>query len=180
MKLMSFIQSIDNAILMNIHNNMHSFILDKIMVLITSLGNGGLIWIIIGGILLLNKKYRKIGAMLIVSLILTTILGEGILKHIVQRLRPSNDILSQNMLISKPLSYSFPSGHTASAFAAAGILAIYFKKYAVFFFTLAALIAFSRLYLYVHYPTDVFAGMVLGLLCCKGTVLIFKKVMLID
>lgn len=104
-----------------------------------------------------------------------TILGEGILKHIVGRLRPSNEILNSSGLISKPLSYSFPSGHTASAFAAAGILAKYFKKYSALIFTLAVLIAFSRLYLYVHYPTDVLAGLFLGLICCKGTIYIFER-----
>lgn len=180
MKLMSFIQNLDNAILLYIHNNMHSPILDKVMVGITSLGNGGMVWIIIAAILLLNKKYRKIGVMVIVALLLTTILGEGILKHIVGRLRPSNEILNSSGLISKPLSYSFPSGHTASAFAAAGILAKYFKKYSALIFTLAVLIAFSRLYLYVHYPTDVLAGLFLGLICCKGTIYIFERAKVID
>ena len=110
------------------------------------------------------------------ALILSTILGEGILKHVVQRVRPSEDIPAVNLLIAKPLSYSFPSGHTASSFAVAGVLAKYFKDYAIEFLGLASLIAFSRLYLYVHYPTDVLAGIILGLICSRIIIYMFSRV----
>jgi undecaprenyl-diphosphatase len=177
--LMSLIQKFDDTILLYIKTNMHGHIMDKFMVIITSLGNGGIIWIVIAGLLMLNKKYRNIGLMALGALILSTILGEGILKHVIQRIRPSADIPAVNLLISKPLSYSFPSGHTTSSFAAAGVLAKYFKDYAPEFFTLASLIAFSRLYLYVHYPTDVLAGIILGLICSKIVICIFDKIKII-
>lgn len=173
---MSLIQNLDNSILLYIKNNMHGHIMDKAMVVITSLGDKGLIWIIIAALLIINKKYRKIGFMALAALILATILGEGILKHLVQRVRPSADISAANLLIPKPLSYSFPSGHTTSSFAVAGVLAKYFKDYALELFGLASLIAFSRLYLYVHYPTDVLAGIILGLICSKITIYMFSKV----
>ncbi|OOP74332.1 phosphatase PAP2 family protein [Clostridium beijerinckii] len=173
---MSLIQNIDNLVLSYINNNMHGYIMDKAMVFMTSLGNGGLIWIIISGLLISNRKYRKIGFVALGALILSAILGEGILKHVVQRIRPSADIPAINLLISKPLSYSFPSGHTASSFAAAGVLGKYFKKYAFGFWGLAALIAFSRLYLNVHYPTDVLAGIILGVICSKITIQMFNTV----
>lgn len=173
--MLSLIQNFDNAILLYIKNNIHGYLMDKVMVLTTSLGNGGLIWIIIAVLLTLNKKYRKIGFMALGALILSTILGEGIIKHIVQRIRPSADIPVINLLISKPLSYSFPSGHATSAFAVVGVLTKYFKKYALGFWILASLIAFSRLYLYVHYPTDVLGGIILGLLCSNVIIYVFSR-----
>ncbi|WP_342356973.1 phosphatase PAP2 family protein [Clostridium algidicarnis] len=114
--------------------------------------------------------------MALAALGLSTILGEGILKHVVHRMRPSSDINVINILIAKPLSYSFPSGHTTSSFAVAGVLSKHFKKYAVGFFALASLIAFSRLYLYVHYPTDVLVGIILGLLCSWVINHVFERI----
>lgn len=174
--IISLIKNLDNSILLYIKNNMHGPILDKAMVIITSLGNEGAIWIVIAGFLIINKKYRKIGLMVLGALILSTILGEGILKHLVQRIRPSADIPAVNLLISKPLSYSFPSGHTTSSFAVAGVLAKYLKKYAFIFWGVASLVAFSRLYLYVHYPTDVLAGIILGLICSRITIYMSNRV----
>jgi len=171
MKLISIIHRFDGSILLYIKDNMHGDIMDKVMVMSTYLGNGGIIWIIIAALLILNKKYRKIGFMALGALILSAILGEEILKHLFKRLRPS----AVNHLIATPLSYSFPSGHAASSFAAAGILSKYIKEYALEFLSLASLIAFSRLYLYVHYPTDVLAGIILGLLCSGIIIYLFDR-----
>ncbi len=168
--MVSLLQNIDNSILLFIKNNMHSNIMDKVMIAITALDNGGAIWIIIAVLLMINKKYRKISFVVLGALLLSAILGEGILKHVIQRIRPSADIPAINMLIAKPLSYSFPSGHTASSFAGAAVLSNYLKKYKLVFFGLASLIAFSRLYLYVHYPTDVLAGIILGLICSRVSI----------
>lgn len=85
---------------------MYGYIMDRAMVIITSLGNGGFIWIIVAVLLMSNKKYRNIGFMALGALILSTILGDGILKHIVQRIRPSADISAVNLLISL---YRIPS-----------------------------------------------------------------------
>jgi len=173
--MISLVQRFDNSILLFIKDNMHGVIMDNSMVISTYLGNGGIIWIIIVSILMINKKYRKIGFMALGALILSTILGEEILKNVIRRIRPSENISAIDLLISKPLSYSFPSGHTTSSFAVAGVLAKYFKRYAVAFLGLASLIGFSRLYLYVHYPTDILAGIVLGLLCSEIMIYLFDK-----
>lgn len=141
--------------------------LDRLMPIVTSMGNVGFIWIVISGILVLNKPYRSIGNMVILTLIVSTIIGEGIVKHIVRRVRPCNYQNSINILISKPMSYSFPSGHTVSSFAVAETLSAYFSQYRLIFMGIAFLIAFSRIYLYVHYPTDVIAGIIIGILCSK-------------
>lgn len=149
--------------------------MDKFMVIFTTLGNMGTVWIVIALLLILGKKYRRIGFMVLIAMLLGTILGDGIVKHVVMRIRPSESIPIDKLLIPKPLSYSFPSGHTTSSFAAAGILCRYFKKYAALFLILAFLIAFSRLYLYVHYPTDVLGGVILGLLCSRIAVELFQR-----
>ncbi|NMM64216.1 phosphatase PAP2 family protein [Clostridium sp. P21] len=172
---MHLIQNLDTNLLIFIQENMHTALMDKIMPVITFMGSKGLVWVCIGALLLINKKHRKVGIMLALSLILVTILGEGIIKHVVQRTRPCVDIPTMKMIIKGPTTYSFPSGHTAASFAAAGVLMSNFKKYGLYALILAILIAFSRLYLFVHYPSDVFVGMILGLICAKISSMIVKK-----
>lgn len=163
--MINAIQNLDMTILNAINNYCHTASLDKIMPLITLLGNVGMIWIVIAIALLISKKYRREGVMILAALLLSTILGEGILKHLVHRPRPCAGVVPSNLLIAKPLTYSFPSGHSASSFAAGGIIVANIKKYGVPAILLAVLIAFSRLYLYVHYPSDVVSGMLLGIAC---------------
>ncbi|WP_234124131.1 phosphatase PAP2 family protein [Clostridium hydrogenum] len=157
----------DNYILLNIKKHIENKYLDRLMPLITYMGNLGIIWIAMALILILNKPYRSIGNIVIITLIISTIVGEGIVKHIVKRMRPCNIHNELNLLITKPISYSFPSGHTLSSFAVAEVLSRYFGQYKILFIAIALLIAISRLYLYVHYPTDVIAGIVIGILCSK-------------
>jgi undecaprenyl-diphosphatase len=172
---MALIQQIDNNILFFIKNNMHNPILDKLMVLLTSIGNMGLIWILISLVLIGTKKYRSIGFISLGALLITTICGDLILKNAVQRLRPSADIAQIDSLVKKPTSYSFPSGHSGAAFAAAGVMAYYFKPYAVYIYVFAALIAFSRLYVNVHYPTDVLVGALLGFMWSRVVIYLTDK-----
>jgi undecaprenyl-diphosphatase len=127
MNIPFIIQSFDNSILLFIKNNLHFPVLDKLMIFITDLGNGGFIWVIISLLLISNKKYRHIGILTLSSLLVTTSAGDEVLKNIVHRIRPSANIPVASLLIKKPISYSFPSGHAASSFAAATILSKYFK-----------------------------------------------------
>ncbi|MDM0482905.1 phosphatase PAP2 family protein [Clostridium perfringens] len=161
---MHFIQNIDINILYFIQNNIQNKFLNPIMIFLTSLGNLGFIWIAISILLIISKKYRKIGLLTLAALIVNTLLGEGILKHIIERSRPFATYESLHIIITKPSSYSMPSGHTSASFAAAFMLAYYFKNIRVYIFSLAVLIAFSRLYLLVHYPSDVLTGALLGYL----------------
>ena len=141
-------------------------ITDKIMCLITSLGNAGLIWIILALVLLAIPKTRKSGMIVMIALILDIILCNGLLKHIFARVRPCNVNTAIQLLIPRPSDYSLPSGHTAASFAA--VAALYFageKKMWKIALILASLIAFSRLYLYVHYPTDILGGIIVGIVC---------------
>lgn len=165
----------DNYILFVINKYIQNKYLDKLMPVVTSMGNLGIVWIIMAAALILDKPYRSIGDVVILTLIISTIVGEGIVKHIVRRVRPCNEKSSLNMLISKPMSYSFPSGHTLSSFAAAEVLSMYFTEYKLIFMIIAFLIALSRIYLYVHYPTDVIAGIILGILCSKLIFIILQE-----
>lgn len=172
---MSFfdIQLIDERILEFIHNNLHNNLLDRVMVFITNLGHAGIIWIIISCILILQKQYRKVGIMVMISIMLSRIIGEVVLKNIICRQRPCVYKPIAKILVNIPRSYSFPSSHSFISFAAATILAKEIKKYALLFLILATLIAFSRVYLYVHYPSDIMVGSILGGVCGYS---VWKKV----
>ena len=152
-------------ILLFIQENIRNEVLDPIMLTITSLGNAGIVWIIISLILLIIKKTRKIGICCAVALILQLTLINGILKNIVGRIRPYEVIDGLNCLVGVQKDPSFPSGHTTSSFAVAWIIFKKLpKKFGIPALILAALIALSRLYVGVHYPTDVLAGVFIGIL----------------
>jgi membrane-associated phospholipid phosphatase len=139
---------------------------DQVMCLITHLGDSGMIWILLTlGMLLLPGK-RRTGAVLAAALCIDLILCNGILKNLVARVRPFDVNTAVQLLVKAPRDFSFPSGHTAASFTA--VMALYLtgeKKLFLPALVLAVLIAFSRLYLYVHYPTDVLGGVFVGLLC---------------
>ncbi len=138
--------------------------LDWFMPIITKLGDGGIFWIIIAVLLLLTKKYRKVGAMMGVALLLGLLVGNITLKPLIDRIRPYEMSGVNFELLVEPLSDgSFPSGHTLACFEAATVLLINKRKFGIPAMCIALNVAFSRLYLYVHYPTDVLAGMLLGI-----------------
>ncbi len=161
--MISAIQHLDTFILNFIQNNMHSTFMDKFMPVITFLGNNALFWIVIAVLLLISKKYRTTGLMLIGALAICLIIGNLTLKPVIARARPCWVNTDIHLLVSSPKDYSFPSGHTMSSFAAAVVLFLRNKKVGIWALLLAAMIAFSRLYLYVHYPSDVAVGLVLGI-----------------
>lgn len=143
----------------------HTPLLDKILAFITSLGNAGIIWIVLVVVLLILPKTRKTGIIVAAALLVDLILCNLILKNLVARVRPYDVNTAIAILIKKPLDFSFPSGHTAASFAAMTALFLAkMKKAWIAALVLAVLIAFSRLYFYVHYPTDVLGGAVVGIL----------------
>jgi undecaprenyl-diphosphatase len=145
-----------------IYQHLYHPISNAFMIFITYLGEFGWIWILISLLLLCKKKYRPYGVLMLCSLLLTFLIGEVGLKNIVGRVRPCDVQASLPILIPRPDGFSFPSGHAASSFTAAVILFHANRKWGIGALILASLIAFSRIYLYVHYPTDVLAGICLG------------------
>ena len=151
---------------------------DVWMVFISRLGNAGMIWILFTCLLLMIPRTRRWGAALAVALCLDAIICNILLKPMVCRIRPCDVNQTVQLIIARPADYSFPSGHTAASFAA--VAALYFagvKKWWKITLPLAILMAFSRMYLYVHYPTDVLGGLIIGLLCGWIADMIIQKVM---
>lgn len=143
---------------------LHSPIVDKMMLGITHLGDAGIFWIVLAVILLLIQKTRKSGLIVAAALCIDVIVCNGILKNLFARTRPFDVNEAVQLLITAPKDFSFLSGHTAASFAA--VAALYFagkKKLWKVSLVLAVLIAFSRMYLYVHYPTDILGGVLVGL-----------------
>ena len=143
---------------------LHTPILDKIMTSITKLGDAGIFWIILTLLFLIIPKMRKTGIIMAAALIMDLLICNVAVKNLVARTRPY-DVNSVQLLVSKLHDYSFQSGHTAASFAS--VTALYLageKKLWKPALVIACLIAVSRLYLYVHYPTDVLGGMFFGIL----------------
>ena len=174
---MNIIQNIDNSILQFIQINMRSSIMDKVMPLITDLGNGAIIWMLIAIVFLINKKYRRYGLMIIVALMLCFIVGNLSIKPLVARVRPFNAApLLDGLLIKQPTDFSFPSGHTMCSFASGVVIFYMNRRLGIFALIISSLIGFSRLYLYVHYPSDVLLGAIIGILLGIISIIIVNNI----
>ena len=137
--------------------------LDTVIPPISALGNAGMIWIFAAVIMLCFKKTRKWGFTLGIALITCLLLNNFALKNIIARPRPFQVDTTIRRIIDPPNEYSFPSGHTLSCFAAATVLMYYDKmRLGPVALALAALIGFTRLYLRVHFPSDVIGGAFIG------------------
>lgn len=158
--------------------SLHFPLLNYIMIFITSLGNGGLIWIAAALFLIFQNKnmLKREGFTIAVALIIFSVLGLLILKPIIARPRP---FVAQgvDILIKEPMGFSFPSGHTGSSFAAASVIYFYNKKRGLLALILATLIAFSRMYLFVHYPSDIVGGLILGIISSRIAIKITNEML---
>ena len=142
--------------------------LDGFMRAVTSLGDGGIFWILLGGVLLCFKKTRRVGVCLLVSLGIGYLTGNLLLKNLIGRSRPCWVDSGVTLLIESPKDYSFPSGHTLASFEGAVSVWLFNWKWGNWLLVLAVLVAVSRLYLFVHFPSDVLGGMGLGILIAWG------------
>ena len=154
MNILQSIQQLDGEILLLIQRYLRTDMLTPFMKSVTFLGNGGWFWILCAVVLLAVPKTRKTGYAAALSLIFGAIVTNLLLKNIVARPRPFAEIEALIPMITKPKDFSFPSGHTAVSFAVTS--ALYFCKNKIWIPSalLSLLIAFSRMYLYVHYPSD--------------------------
>lgn len=143
-------------------DSIHGSVLDPIMVGITYSATSGLIWFVMGFLMTCSQKWRRCGVSVIVAVILAYIVVDVALKPLVCRERPF-DVSDFDLLIAAPDTWSFPSGHTASAFAGATAILIHNRRWGVVAMVYAVLVGVSRLYLCVHWPTDVIAGAIIGI-----------------
>ena len=165
--LNSLAVSFDLPILDWIQAHLQCTFLDKAMPIVTLFGDGGVFWILVAVSLLFFAKYRKTGFSMGMALILGLLVCNIILKPQVARIRPYNFQLQEygreiTLLVKGLNDYSFPSGHTIASFEACTVLMLHDKRLGIPATILAILIAFSRLYLYVHYPTDVIFSIIVG------------------
>ncbi len=160
---MTALLQLDSNMLLWIQENIRQEWLTPIMKLITHLGDAGIFWIVLTALLLLIPKTRKIGFLCFIALLVNFLCCNVILKNFIARPRPYTMIEGLELLVKEASDFSFPSGHTAASFACAWILLFKLpKKAGVPLFILAALIGLSRLYIGIHYPTDVLGGFLLG------------------
>lgn len=154
----------DASVITAIYENVHSAFLTMFFRIVTLLGEGGIFWIAVAVILLFFKKTRRSGICIGASLFIGVIVGNGIIKNVVARPRPYDAIAGIESVVSHLSDYSFPSGHSLCCFEAATALAMNRTKWAIPAYVGAVLVAVSRLFLFVHYPTDVICGALLGVL----------------
>jgi len=154
----------------------HTPWLDAVMIFFTRLGDDGILWIALGVGLLFFKKTRKCGVCVLLSMLLSMLVGKEFLKNVVERTRPFVADPTVVLKVTPPSSFSFPSGHTLDAFTSATAIFMYYRKSGIIAFAVASLIAFSRMYLFVHYPTDILGGIVIGVCVAIAVVKLFEKI----
>lgn len=169
--MLNLIENLDWSLLHFILDHCHNAVTDRLFPIITYLGEGGAVWIALGLLLVIFGKrsgWRSTGWVMLFAMLAGLLIGELTLKNIICRPRPFQAEGMVPLLISPPSGYSFPSGHSCSSFAAAAAVFQRDKRFGGGALALAGLIAFSRLFLFVHFPSDVLAGALLGVLCGLG------------
>lgn len=173
---MEAIYNFDFNILNAIQQSMRCEFLDSFTLALSYVTTSGIIWVILGVTMLLFRKTRTSGIIMLISLTVVFLAGDVLLKHLINRSRPFTVNPDVVLLIKSPSGSSFPSTHSGFASAVTTIL---FARNRIFGFIAAVMtfcIAFSRLYFYVHYPTDVFAGLMLGVLCALIILWLSKQI----
>lgn len=156
-----------------LHEKLYTPAMDRLMVFVTRTGNMGIIWIIVAVFMIIFEPHIRDGYILLIALLLCVMIGNLMIKNIVRRRRPFFH-KSYKLLIKQPWDYSFPSGHTLSSFAAATVICITNPYYGILAYLYAALIALSRLYLRVHFFTDVAFSSIVGIFLGWASVMAFK------
>lgn len=161
----NILQKLDYKILNICSFKIKNRFLDRAMPIVTRLNNYGLVYIALAVFSIIIRYNINIAVNVLMALSLGVLIGEGFIKHLIKRSRPVLKDVKDYLLIKFPKSSSFPSGHTTSSFAVLGVLWFANSELKYIFLFIAVMISFSRLYLCVHYPSDVLAGIVLGLIC---------------
>ena len=174
---MDYILTLDGEILLWIQMYLRNEVLTPVLTFITHLGDKGLFWIVLSLLLLIKKSTRKTGVLSLLSLLITFLIVNVCMKNGFARIRPYETLTDLLFLIEKQSDFSFPSGHSASSFASAIVLFKRLpKRYGIPILILAVLIAFSRIYMGVHYPTDILAGILIGSIVALLIVYVNKRI----
>ncbi len=170
---MDWLMQLDGNILLWIQEHIRTEFLDPVVVFISSLGNAGWFWLLLLAALMLFPRYRKVGISGFAAVLIGFIITNVCIKNVVARIRPYEVIEGLEMLGVKPSDFSFPSGHSTCSAAASLVLFFMLPKRAgVPLLALGILICLSRLYVGVHYPTDVLAGALIG--AAAAAVVLFR------
>ena len=158
--------------------SLHNPVLDQIMVAVFNnfVGSLGQLWIIVGVILLIIPKTRKCGAAVLLSYVVSFLIGNEWLKDLIARPRPCAVDDTVMLIVKKPGSFSCPSVHTYLAFSSAMAIFHYYRKAGIGVLVFASLVGFSRMYFFVHYPTDVLFGAVLGVVTAVVVCKVLDKI----
>ena len=162
MNILRAVQSIDAGILLFIQEHIRGPVLNAVMIFFTTVGNAGIVWIALSIILMFFRKHRKLGFSILVCIAAAWLVNDGVIKNIVCRPRPFTVVDGLEILVSRPSSFSFPSGHACSSFCAAFVITRFRGKKGALIYIVSALIAFSRIYVGVHYPSDIITGAIIG------------------
>lgn len=173
---MDFLTQLDGTVLLWIQEYLRRDFLNPIITLITSLGDAGWFWILLSVILLFTKKYRQVGFTGLLALLIGFLITNLWLKNMVMRTRPYEIVEGLTLIGKKAHDFSFPSGHSTASMAASSVFLVGMpKKFGIPAFLLGLFICFTRLYIGIHYPTDVLAGILIGFAAAFAAVWIMKK-----
>ena len=167
---MDWLLHLDGNILLWIQEHIRKEFFDPIVIFISSLGNAGWFWLVLLAVLLCIPRYRKAGMTGMVAVLIGFLITNVCIKNMAARIRPYEVVEGLKFIGTKPHDFSFPSGHsTCSIAASAALFATLPKKAGIPLLVLAILICLSRLYVGVHYPTDVLAGVLIGLFAAMAS-----------
>ena len=166
----------DRSILLFIQNNVRVTAMNQLVTFITHLGNAGILWIALTLLMLCFQKTRRTGVTCAISMVIGLIVANLILKNWVARVRPYVTIEELELMIEPQKDWSFPSGHATNSFACGWVMFRTMKKrYGVLALVMAILITLSRIYVGVHYPTDILAGTAIGICAAEAAIALVKQ-----
>lgn len=176
--MLDFLNSLDIKLFRFLNGSMCNSVFDFIMPFITDLNKHRFILVFVAAILLWmiirGKRHVRIAALLlIITIVVSDQLSSSVIKYWLERPRPCHTLQNVHLLVSCGSGLSFPSSHAVNNFAGALILAFFFPRAKWWFFGVASIVAFSRVYVGVHYPSDVLGGAVIGLFCAGSVLLAF-------